>query len=163
VSGNIVYVRLWQPALSMLIAVLISALIDLRLAFILLLLGLPAAISSYFMVHGGRRRYLRAVTPTGRNVAATCFITLLIIVVAVTVALRDRIGGTLITVFTLSSVFSVTVIPSLTRSLKHSAGLRFREAVWSELLASVISGLILSGVFVGVDLLGVVPIFSGGS
>lgn len=153
----------WQPAVSILIAVLISALVDLRLAFILLFLGLPASFSSYFMAYGGRRRYLRTITPTGRSVAVVFFVTLLIIVVVVTAALRDRLGGLLITIFTLSSIFSVTVTPSFTRVLKSSPSLRFRGEAWSELLASILSGLILAGFFIGIDLLGVVSIiFSGG-
>jgi hypothetical protein len=155
-------VKLWQPALPILIAFLISALVDLRLAFILLFLGLPASLSSYSMAYGGRRRYLRTITPTGRSVAVAFFVTLLIITVAVTVALRDKLGGLLVTVFTLSSIFSVTVTPSLTRTLQSSPSMRFREKAWSELLASVLSGLILGGFFIGINLLGIISIFHGG-
>ena len=149
----------WQSAMALLISSLMLAPISITYALIALSVGLPTAVSASMMATK-KRRYLRSLTLTKRRVGVFIFLIVSFLSVVVSIAYPD-LAGPIVSSLTLSAFLPVSFIPSITEAIAESPEMRFRSRVWSEFLASLAVGALITMVYLGINILGLFILLGG--
>jgi len=146
--------RTWQSAVALLTSALIILPISWEYAYITFMVGLPTAVSVSLAMHR-RRRYLRPLVMTRRRVGVILLTVTILFSVIISIAFSE-LAGPIMTSVSISAFLPVTTLPRLTRAIYDSPEMRFRPRVLSELLAAIAVGCLITMVYLGVNLLGIV-------
>ena len=120
---------------------------------------MPTAVSASMMA-AKKRRYLRSLTLTKRRVGVITFLTVSFLSVVVSIAYPE-LAGPIVSSLTLSAFLPVSFIPSITEAIAESPEMRFRSKFWSELLASLAVGALMTMVYLGINILGLFILLGG--
>lgn len=142
----------WQSAVAILVASTILALVSVEHAVAMSTVGLGVAVSRALML-AKKRRFLRSIYMTGRDVG--------VMVLAVAITLSSIVlivEPALLRVVLPSMMFSMllpgSMIPAFTKTISYSSTMRFKPKAYSELLAAMLVGLVLAGIYLGTIVLG---------
>ena len=149
----------WQSAVALLTSALILLPISWEYAYITFTVGLSTAISVALMTHK-KRRYLRPLVMTRRRIGTILFLTTIFLSIAISIAFSE-LAGPIMTSLTISAFMPVSTLPKLTEAIYDSPEMRFRPKVLSEFLAAVAVGGLITMVYLGINILGVILLLGG--
>jgi len=150
---------LWQSAASLLVAALILSFISHEYSALILAVGMPSAAASS-LIRSKERRYLRRIGLSPRRAGLAIFLALCLVCGAVSAALPP-LAGPILSCLTISAFLPATFLPSISSAIAGSPEMRFRPRVESELLASVVVGILVALFYLGVNVLGVFSLIGG--
>jgi len=143
---------IWQSVVSLIFASLILSLINHTLAIITVTVGIGSAFSTSMILYQ-KRRYIRSLTITHRKIGIIIFIIIVFFSVIVSIVVKELMTP-IISCLTISTFIPASFLPSITESLSKSNEMRFKPKIYSELLASLIVGLMLVLFYIGINIFG---------